>query len=403
MKQLTGQYRPNVPGILKDKLAYGIIVFFLVLSIIAPFIANEKPIYVDVESERIWPIFSETNWNAKCQDRSCKKFYTLIPFSPSTLDIRVRHKPPGSKSVIAEKKRHLLGTDGLGRDILSILIHGSRTALWISVFSVLIAFGFGLIYGMTMGYFGNNRLKMSAGQIIILFILILLTVYLMKFITNLRTAFNIGTSTSVLMLLSVFGIFILLWRWCRGILKNATSNISIGLDNIGMRIIDMIKALPALFIILFILQLLNSPHVYYLILLIAFLIWPTFARHARAETMRLSHTSAVQSAVLMGRGDLSIWRYEILPYVIRPLLVTLAFSIASAIILEATLSFLGIGMPADHVSWGSLINEARQHPSSWWLLFFPGVCMLALIWSFQHLGRTWENRLQKSKRFVVMT
>ena len=381
-------------------LAYGIIFGFTVLSLIAPLVANEDPLQVKIDNETYWPIFKKSNWQKKCRNNSCRKIYTLIPFSPETIDVSTTNAPPGIRSRQFNNKRHWLGTDGIGRDVLSAVVHGSRTAIWISIPAVFLAFLFGAFYGMCVGYYGDDRLVVTRRHIMWYLIALLTFIYISAFIRNL---FEGGLITRGLALLLYAVGFVLLLSLVKFMSKwlKAGKTVTLHVDAVGMRVIDMIKALPGLFIVLFALQLFRQQHTYHLIVLIAFLLWAVFARHARAEVLRLRQHPSVQSALLTGRSDWWVWTNEILPFIIRPLLVTMAFSLAGAILLEATLSFLGIGLPVDHVSWGTLINDARMSPTSWWLLVFPGLCMLSLIWSFQHVGRIWESRLLGEGNFEI--
>ena len=384
---------PEGKKYLWTKIAWGIILFFAILSLLAPLLANEKPIFIHNGNRGYWPMFSNVNWELLCRDKSCKKITALIPFSPGTIDVTAIHAAPGAMRKTEAGGRHLLGADQLGRDVLAALIHGSRTAVWVSMLAALLAFIVGLIYGLGVGYYGNDKIRYSNKQLLGLLGLFLFGFFFWVFIWNAQNSLLISKPVSTFFygLLVVF--FVASMKYLIPLLSDKNRNY-LDVDTLGMRFVDLIKALPPLFIILFALQLHEAQSMWYMIVLISFLLWAGFARHSRAEVLRLRKSEAVQNATLTWRSDFWVWRHSILPFMIRPLLVITAFSMASAILIEATLSFLGLGLPVEHVSWGTLIESARRHSSSWWLLVFPGLCMLSLIWALQHLGRMLENRLR---------
>ncbi len=375
-------------------LAYGIIFFFVLVSFLAPLISNVDPIYVNDGQRTYWPVVNSTNWQKICQDKNCIKKYTIIPFSPETIDVSSIHASPGTKSKEFDQAPHLLGTDEIGRDVMSALIHGSRTAVWISFLAVLVAFMVGLLYGLCMGYYGSDKFSMTIGQRIGLFFTCALFIYVGYFLFNLNQSGMVSSIVAIFLLLLILVAYVFVSRLILRLTASIGKASPVDVDAVGMRVVDMVKSLPPLFIVLFALQIIGQANIWSLVLLIAYLLWATFARHSRAEVIRLRNKPSVQSAMLAGRSDLWIWRYEFLPFIVRPLFVTFAFSIAAAVLLEATLSFLGLGLPVDHVSWGTLINSARISGQSWWLLVFPGMCMLSLIWSLQHIGRHWESILR---------
>ena len=390
--RFEGNISPIVESKLWTKVAWGIILFFVVLSFIAPFLSNENPIYIHDGKKAYWPIITHTNWQKICSDNSCKRLNTLIPFSPGTIDATAIYSPPLTRNK-SDDRMHVLGTDQLGRDVLSALIWGSRTAVWVSMLAAGLAFFIGLLYGLLMGYYGNDSIRCSNTQLIGLLMIGMLGGMILLFINYAYLSSQISRFWLVMALLFTLLLAFMSMRMV-AYKTPSTQSRSVSVDSIGMRLVDTVKALPPLFVVLFALQWQEASGIFYMVCLIAFLLWAGFARHSRAEVFRLRQNPSIKSALLGGRSDFWIWRYELLPYIIRPLLVILAFSMASAILLEATLSFLGLGLPAEHVSWGTLIDTARSRSSAWWLLFFPGLCMLSLIWSLQHLGRKVEEGLR---------
>lgn len=389
--KFTGNIGAGKQGRVAIRVAVVFLIAVIAIGLLAPFIANDRPLYIHDGSRAYWPILSGSGIPPICEEVSCTRIDPLIPFSTKTLDLESTLKPPGTSG-------HSLGTDALGRDVLSGLIYGARTAIFVGIPAAMIALLIGLIYGLAFGYYGDDKLTMSSRGFWVTVISVPVGIWLFLFIRNLHRAGIIDIWLVLLYLvLWLFVYIVLLKRGSNVSHRNQARYRAVPADSFGMRIVDMVKALPPLFIVLFALQLIDGSGVWSLIYIISFLLWATFARHSRAEVLRIRNKPSVHNAVLSGRSDLWIWKHELLPFVVRPLIVTFSFSMASAILLEATLSFLGIGLPVDHVSWGTLINDARQYTDAWWLLVWPGLCLIALIWSIQYVGHYIENKLRFGK------
>jgi peptide/nickel transport system permease protein len=120
--------------------------------------------------------------------------------------------------------------------------------------------------------------------------------------------------------------------------------------------------------------------------IIGFLSVPGVARLTRAEFIRSRSLDYVQSARALGLRDFRIIFRHILPNAISPVFVYVAFGIASAIVAESSLSFLGIGVPADTVTWGSLLSYARDDYSAWWMAVFPGLAIFITVAMYNLIG-----------------
>jgi len=114
--------------------------------------------------------------------------------------------------------------------------------------------------------------------------------------------------------------------------------------------------------------------------------WTVTARFVRAEFMRIRNLSYVQAAESMGFSSWRvIWKHA-LPNSMTPVYITIAFGMASAILAEATLSFLGIGVAFDAFTWGKMLNIARSNFSAWWLVIFPGIGIFVTVTVFNLIG-----------------
>ncbi|MBC7157663.1 MAG: ABC transporter permease [Rhodobacteraceae bacterium] len=221
--------------------------------------------------------------------------------------------------------RFLLGTDDQGRDMVSSILYGARLSLVIGVSAMAIASVLGVGLGLAAGYFGGR------------------------------------------------------------------------LDALVMRIADIQLALPAILTALLIdgvsrgilpPSAQQDLRVFVLILAIALSLWVNFARTARASTFVERNKEYVQAAIIMGQHPLRIMAVHILPNILGPLLVIMTVDLAAAILLEATLSFLGIGLPASSPSLGTLIRIGMQFLLSgeWWILWMPTAFLVALVVAINVLG-----------------
>ena len=219
----------------------------------------------------------------------------------------------------------ILGTDDQGRDMISSILYGARLSLFIGIAALTIAAVLGVGLGLAAGYYG--------------------------------------------------GLF----------------------DAIVMRIADVQLALPAILTALLIdgiargilpAAIQQESRVVVLTLAIALSLWVNFARTARASTFVQMNKEYVQAAIMMGQHPLRVMFKHILPNILGPLLVIATVDLASAILLEATLSFLGIGLPADSPSLGTLIRIGMQFLLSgeWWILWIPTMFLVALVVSINILG-----------------
>lgn len=221
--------------------------------------------------------------------------------------------------------RFLLGTDDQGRDMVSSILYGARLSLLIGLSAMALATVLGVSLGVAAGYIGGR------------------------------------------------------------------------FDGMVMRIADIQLALPAILTALLIdgiargilpREVHDDLRVAVLTLAIALSLWVNFARTARASTFVERNKDYVQAAIIMGQHPLRIMIRHILPNILGPLLVIMTVDLASAILLEATLSFLGIGLPSDSPSLGTLIRIGMQFLLSgeWWILWLPTLFLVALVVAINLLG-----------------
>ena len=157
------------------------------------------------------------------------------------------------------------------------------------------------------------------------------------------------------------------------------------IDDLLMRLTEFFQVVPRFFLALVIIALFGS-NIWNVILVLAILSWPMTARLFRAEVLRLRSQDFVMAARAIGCNDIRIIFGHILPNAIAPIIVNTSLQIAYAIILEASLSFLGLGDPA-MMSWGVMLFNAQQFlRRAWWLATFPGTAIFLAVLGFNLLG-----------------
>jgi peptide/nickel transport system permease protein len=156
-------------------------------------------------------------------------------------------------------------------------------------------------------------------------------------------------------------------------------------ESLVMRTIEIFNSIPVLVIILAFAAI-AKPSLMNVVLIIGITFWTDIARVVRAEIMRLRSTEFIIAAEALGLTPAKIILRHALPNCMIPVLVYLSFGTASAIMVESGLSFLGIGLPPETVSWGTLLAEGKENFSAWWLVVFPGAMIFLTVWSLNSLA-----------------
>lgn len=271
------------------------------------------------------------------------------------------------------------GTDQIGRDVWAGLIHGFRWALLVGFLATIISACIGIFFGVIAGYFGDSDFKVNPLRLFLGICLLALLSFYLWYLN-----WPIGLKFLVFMMGVCLTLFFMVISG-RGH-SNIRNEISLPLDFMILRIVEIWRAIPAIFILLAILVSVKNPSLWTVIVVIGVLRWTSITRLVRAEFLNIKRMNYIQSAKSMGFSEFRIILKHALPNAIPPLFVLFAFSISTVIILEATLSFLGIGASVDTVTWGSLMSAARQNFRAWWLVLFPGICIFLLVLSLNIIG-----------------
>lgn len=416
-KMVWHQFKKHRPAY----FALYVLLFLICIALLAPVIANEKPLYAKYGDTTVFPAFSHkknytlTNENGDTLQINSqyadwkqlpfdKVIWAPIPYSPGVKDYANSNfkspsgqqffkSPDGKLIEMPARFRHWLGTNNLGEDVLSGLIHGTRISLSIGIIAMGIATIVGLLLGMIAGYFGDNVLQTSRGRFWTTIIGFFFAWY---YAFHMRTYIledalqhsGIITALQFLISLCIFAIIVFLFSFMGkfiGKLPFAKKIIHVPADNIVSRLIEIIHSLP-IFILIITIAAIAKPSLVNVMIIIGLTSWTGIARFTRAEMLRIRNLEFMQAAQSLGYSRRRMLLKHALPNGIAPALVAIAFGIASAILVESSLSFLGVGVPPESVTWGSLVNEGRSNFNAWWLVVFPGLAIFITVTAYNLIG-----------------
>lgn len=287
---------------------------------------------------------------------------------------------------------HYLGTERIGQDVASGMIHGTRTAMLVGLVAMSIATLIGLFFGAISGYFGDERLKISRIRVALNIIAILMALFL-AFITNgYIIADLIGDGDLLYALMTVLFYFIAALTAANLLtipLKKIPflgRKVTIALDILVMRFIEIVNSIPLLILILAIVAIIENPSIMFVMVIIGAVSWTGIAKFVRAELLRIRRLEYIEAAQAFGYSEFRIIMRHALPNALAPVLIAIAFGVATAILTEAFLSFIGVGIPDDQVTWGSLLRLSRDKFSAWWLAIFPGFAIFITVTIFNLIG-----------------
>ncbi len=394
-------FRKNRPAVWSLRL----LCFLIVFAIFGNFIANEKPLYCEIDGKSYFPVlmdyglksypeFFSVNWLVdlkKPDSRFDRVILAPIPYSYSSRDkLNRNYKSPfGEQDIDLLRYRHWLGTDQLGRDTAAGMISGLKIALIIGVLAMSIAGFIGIILGSLAGYFGDTYLRISR----IRFFTIILGVLLGLFYGFLSRSYALAESDffakEVLIGIVILIGIIVLFNWIGKLLERIPflrKDTAVPVDLMTMRLIEIINAIPGLLLLLSIVALIKNKTILNVMMVIGLLSWTAIARFVRAELLRIRSLEYIEAARALGYSEVRIIFRHALPNALTPVLITLAFGIANAILLEAFLSFLGFGVDPSLVTWGTMLSEARGSWAAWWIMIFPGLGIFATVTIFNLIG-----------------
>ncbi|MDI1309569.1 MAG: ABC transporter permease [Methylotenera sp.] len=230
----------------------------------------------------------------------------IAPYDPDAIDVKAILLSPNSQ--------HLMGTDGLGRDVFSRMLYGARISLMVGFVAVGIATAIGIVLGAIAGFYRG---------------------------------------------------------W---------------VDTLIMRIVDVMLSIPTFFLILAVIAFL-TPSIWNIMIVIGLTSWMGVTRLVRAEFLSLRNREFVLAAQALGAKDGRLIFTHLLPNSLTPIIVSSILGIASAVLVESGLSFLGLGVQAPQASWGNILTDGKEYIQfAWWLSLFPGLAILITVLGYNLLG-----------------
>lgn len=354
-------------------IAWTILALFVLVALLAPVLATDIPIYAEKNGKGYWPGFTSGNWIDSLPEFDRVIFAPVAFPADGRPELKMRLKPPGTVSSTGKfDKVHHLGTDRLGRDVAAGLIYGCRKSIWIAMLAMTVSALIGILFGASAGYWGN-RLSIPFTWLTLIWLLsALFSLYLWYY--QFISGWIFWSFPIILLALSLTTH------------SRSKKKFYFPLDMMVLKLIEIFQSIPALLLLIVIAGLVEFPSLITLALLISLIRWTSFARFSRAEVVKITARDYIIAARVSGLRSWKIIGRYILPEAFGPLVVVFAFGVSSVIILESTLSFLGIGIPVEEVTWGTLLSQARNYSSAWWLAVFPGLCILLIVFSLNLIG-----------------
>jgi peptide/nickel transport system permease protein len=251
----------------------------------------------------------------------------LAPLSPIALQLDAAESPPAF--LAGGDSRFLLGTDRLGRDILSRIIVGSRTSSLVAIVAITVAAVVGTSLGVLAGYAGS---------------------------------------------------------W---------------VDAVIMRVVDAMFALPSILVAL-LLAMTIGPSLQNVIFVLVIVLWARYARLVRGEVLRIKQRDFVIYARVAGASPLAIAVKHLVPHVSTSVIILSTLQIGNTILTEASLSFLGAGVPPPTPTWGGMVTDGRTViETSWWISIMPGIVIMLVVLAFNLMGDWIRDLLDPQRRPVL--
>jgi peptide/nickel transport system permease protein len=237
----------------------------------------------------------------------------IAPFDPNAIDVKA--------ILLSPSPQHLMGTDGLGRDVFSRMLFGARISLLVGIVAVGIATAIGVVLGAISGYYRG---------------------------------------------------------W---------------VDVVIMRLVDVMLSIPTFFLILAVIAFL-TPSIWNIMIVIGLTSWMGVTRLVRAEFLSLRGREFVMASQTLGARDGRLIFRHLLPNSLTPIIVSSVLGVASAVLVESGLSFLGLGVQAPQASWGNILTDGKEYIQfAWWLSLFPGLAILITVLGYNLLGEGLRDAL----------
>lgn len=237
----------------------------------------------------------------------------ISPYDPNDINVKA--------ILLGPSYSHWMGTDGLGRDVLSRMLHGGRVSLLVGLVAVGISTAIGIVLGAISGYYRG---------------------------------------------------------W---------------VDTVIMRLVDVMLSIPSFFLILAVIAFL-TPSIWNIMIVIGLTSWMGVTRLVRAEFLSMGGREFVLASRTLGAKDARLIFIHLLPNTLTPIIVSSVLGVASAVLMESGLSFLGLGVQAPQASWGNILTDGKEYIQfAWWLSVFPGFAILFTVLGYNLLGEGLRDAL----------
>ncbi len=322
-------------------------------------------------------------------------------FDPAMVRLQEKLLPPLSRpnlpnllpEEIPSLRIYLFGTDDLGRDVFARMLQGAWVSLTVGFVAVGIAVLIGIVMGGISGYFGRNPVKIKH-------ILLAMMVALGCGLLMARAIVPGGVVLGIAGTFILFSVWRKRWSGKQAALKlpRFIYKDTISIDTLIMRIVDIMLCFPVFFLILTVVALLPAS-MYNIMVVIGLTSWMGTTRFVRAELLSLREQDFVTAAKALGVSDWRIIFRHMIPNAVAPVLVSATIGIASAILIEAGLSFLGFGVPPPHATWGNILSDGKRFIfDAPWLTFIPGFAILIVVLAFNLFGEGLRDILNPKLR-----
>lgn len=237
----------------------------------------------------------------------------IAPYDPDDINVKT--------ILLAPSAEHWMGTDGLGRDVLSRMLFGGQISLLVGLVAVGISTAIGIVLGALAGFYRG---------------------------------------------------------W---------------VDTLIMRLVDIMLSIPSFFLILAVIAFL-TPSIINIMIVIGLTSWMGVTRLVRAEFLSLREREFIMASRTLGAKDMRLIFTHLLPNSLTPIIVSAVLGVASAVLMESGLSFLGLGVQPPQASWGNILTDGKEYIQfAWWLSLFPGLAILVTVLGYNLLGEGLRDAL----------
>jgi peptide/nickel transport system permease protein len=425
--QVWKEFRRNKPAL----ISLYVIAVSAVIALLAPVLANERPLYIKTFGQTFFPAFTfsktyqiktpeglqrvnlrAVNWRLLPKE---KVIWAPVPYSPGKGDYnnapfvspyaKQKFMDGGNLTDMPSRFRHWLGTGSRGNDLLSGLIHGARISLTIGIISMSIAGLIGIVIGLLAGFLGDDTVSTTRTRMIMTLAGIFFAwFYAFQLRSESLQSGLKGSSggvlwqffLSLLLFILITVSFSLLGKWISKI-PGLNRKITVPVDSLLSRFTEVVVSLPILLLII-IIAAFSKPSLTNVMIIIGLTSWTGIARLTRAEMLRVREMEYIQAARALGFSSWRIMFRHALPNAVAPALIAVSVGVANAILIESSLSFIGVGVPSTVETWGSLISSAREDFSAWWMVTFPGLCIMVTVLALNLIGEGLRDALDPKLR-----